>query len=240
VKRAASLAAILILALAATSAWAACPGACPKPAQVQCPQPCPQPVQCPQPCPQPVVECPKPCPPPVQCPAPCPPPCPASVPASIGAGPAGDLAGLQCPDFDPAYIRKVYQQNATIIAVTEFGMARAYNGNLRDISGEIRNRLVGANQKLAMFYQGCGCLTADPAEAQATIADLCNQSGPCFDVAYAKTLSALVKQSQAADELGAASLVNCQLKQQAQFMTGKECDWAFRLDRWVTDHGYTA
>ena len=111
-KRAASVAAILILVLAGTAAFAACPGACARPVGVQCPQPCAAP--CPQPCPKP---CPQACPKP--CPATC---CPASVPASIGAGP--DLAGLECPDFDPAYARKLYEQNATIIAVTEFGGQR--------------------------------------------------------------------------------------------------------------------
>jgi len=228
VKRAASVAAILILVLAGTAAFAACPGACARPVGVQCPQPCAAP--CPQPCPKP---CPQACPKP--CPATC---CPASVPASIGAGP--DLAGLECPDFDPAYARKLYEQNATIIAVTEFGGQRASNGNLRDISGEIRDRLMGANQKLAAFYGGCGCLTADPSRAQAIIADLYKETGQCFDVAYAKTLSALVKQSQAADEQAGVKAVNGQMKQQAQFMSDKDSDWAFRLDRWVTDHGYTA
>jgi hypothetical protein len=131
----------------------------------------------------------------------------------------------------------MYEQNATIIAVTEYGRGRTTNDNLRDISGEIHDRLVGANAKIAAAFAGCGCLTADLARAQAIIADLCGEK--CFDMAYAKTLSALVKQSQAADEIGGTKAVNPVLNQQAQFMTENESDWAFRLDRWVTDHGYT-
>ena len=223
-KYATSVALVFILVLAGAAVWAQCPGSCAEPVKVQCPAACPEPVaQCPQPCPQP---CPQAC-------------CPATIPAAVGAGPAGELAGLQCPDFDPAYTKRVFEQNATIIAVAEFGMQRASNSNLRDISGDIRSRLMGANAKLAGVFAACGCLTADNTRAQAIIAELCSQSGECFDVAYAKTLSALVKQSQCADELGGARAVNPVLRQQAQFMARNESNWAFRLDRWTTDHGYT-
>ncbi|MCL5103826.1 MAG: hypothetical protein M1133_06885 [Armatimonadetes bacterium] len=156
----------------------------------------------------------------------------------MGAGPA--LAGLECPDFDPAYARGIYSQYATIIAVTDFGMQRVTDKNLRNISGEIRDRLTSANQKLAVAYSSCGCLTADTTRAQAIIADLCKETASCFDVTYAKTLSALIKQATPADELAGTKSLNSAMKDQAQFMTGVESDWAMRLDRWVTDHGYTA
>ena len=149
------------------------------------------------------------------------------------------LATLDCPNFDPAYARGVYDQYATIIAVTEFGMQRVTDKNLRGISGEIRGRLIGANQKLAVAFSGCGALTADATKAQAIISELCKESANCFDVTYAKTLSALVKQAQGADELAATKSMNSTIKDQAQFMTGVESDWAMRLDRWVTDHDYT-
>ena len=148
------------------------------------------------------------------------------------------MGGLECPDFDPAYAQRVYEQNATIVAVTEFGRGRTTNDNLRDISGEIHDRLVGANAKITAAYASCGCLTADLTRAQEIIAQLCNEQ--CFDAAYAKTLSALVKQSQAADGLAGTRAVNTTLQQQARFMTDRESDWAFRLDRWVSDHGYIA
>lgn len=215
----ATLAAMLIiLVLAATGAWAQCTTEC-----TQCPQPCP--TQCPQPCPQP-------------CPTQCPAQCPASVPASIGAGPQADLEGVQCPDFDPAYMSKVYDQNATIIAVTNYGMQRAGDKNLRNISAEINERLVSANNKLETLYAGCGCLTSDMTKANTIIADLNKECGTCFDVTYAKTLSALVKQLQAADGLVCARSANSQLVQYSRTMSAKEADWAMRLDRWVMDHGY--
>lgn len=179
--------------------------------------------------------CPGTCPQPVQCPKIC---CEASIPAAIGMGPQGDLMGIGCPDFDPAYIQRVFQQNATIIAVTEFGMQRATNGNLRDISREINGQLVSANQKMMPAYAGCGCLTADQTQAQAIISQLCGSSGECFDVTYAKTLSALLQQSKAADDLAITKAGDLRLQQQAQFMSAKENGWVFRLDRWVTDHAY--
>ncbi len=179
--------------------------------------------------------CPGTCPEPVQCPKTC---CEASIPAAIGMGPQGDLMGIGCPDFDPAYIKRVFQQNATIIAVTEYGMQQAANRNLQNISYEINGRLVSANQKLISAYAGCGCLTADKSQADAIIAELCGITGNCFDVTYAKTLSALLRQSKDADDLAITKAGDLRLQQQAQFMSGKENDWVFRLDRWVTDHGY--
>jgi hypothetical protein len=233
VKYAASTALLVIMLLAGTAVWAQCPTACPEQVQAPCPQPCPAPVTvCPQPCPAPVQACPQPCPQTVCCPG---------VPAAVGAGPCPDLSTLQCPDFDPAYARTINEQYSTIIAVTEVGMQRATDRNLRDISREIHDRMMSANSKLAMgFGYGtqCGppCPLVDTSRAQAIIASLCG-AGPCFDVTYAQTLSALVKQAQTSDELAGTRATNPAIRQQSQFMTGLESNWSMRLDRWVTDHG---
>jgi hypothetical protein len=186
---------------------------------------------CPPPCP---TVCPEPCPPP------CPPcPCPVSVPAAVGAGPASYLGGLECPCFDPAYAQRMYEQNSVIIAVTDFGAHRAPDKNLRRISREINDYLTSANAKLVCWFTAmcCGGLAADCPRAQAIIADLSAQDCACLDAVYARTLSELLRQSNCADELGGARAVTPQIRQQANFLAGKEANWAFRLDRWVTDHG---
>lgn len=199
-------------------------GPCAVPPVAQCP--CAAPVVAAAPC-----ETPPPC---LQaCPNAC---CSASVPGAIGAGPAPGLAALQCPDFDPAYASRIIQQNNVIIAVAEVGTQRATDRNLRNISGDVRQRLMGANDKIATKYGLCAPLPTDDARAQAIIAGLCGE-GDCFDMAYAKTLSELVHQSGSADELAGTRAVTPTLHKQAQFMTGQESDWGFRLDRWVTDHG---
>lgn len=225
---------MLLLLVVGTASWAACPGGCPitRPAQIQCPVACPAPVACPKPCP---TACPKPCPAPV-CPS-----CP-GVPAAIGAGPALGLEGLQCPAFDPAYAQSMFEQNSVIIAVTEYGARTAQDRNLRAISREINGYLKSANNKLAGMYGtvGCGPLTTDCPRAEAIIAELSSQDCKCFDVVYARTLSELLKQNAAADSLGRVNAVTPGMKQQAAFLSGKEANWTFRLDRWVADKGYTA
>lgn len=218
-----------ILILAASAVWAQC-ATCPQPAQVQCPAPCPvQQVQCPEPCP---VQ--QPCP--QACPA-C--PCPASVPAAMGAGPAADLQGLACPEFDPAYASRMYTQNNTIIAVTAFGAQRATDNNLRDISREINGYYTSANAKLQGWYSAATCepLSADCGVAQPIIDQLSSQPCECFDAVYARTLSELVRQSNAANSIAATQATTPQMRQQAQFLSEKESDWTMRLDRWVNDHG---
>lgn len=214
---------LLMLLLAGSIVWAQCPAPCPvaTPVQVECPAPCP--AQCPAPQ--------------QACPAPCP-ACPASVPAAVGAGPAGDLEGLACPQFDPAYAQKMYEQNSVIIAVTQYGQQRATDKNLRSISGEINRYMTSANEKLAGWYGNCAALGTDCPRAQAIINELSQQCGDCFDVAYAKTLSTLLKQSQCAEGLGEAKASAGSMQQQAAFLAEKNADWSFRLDRWVTDHGY--
>lgn len=231
----------IMFILAASVVWAQCPTAtCPQPVQVQpvqvqCPQPCPVVQQtCPQVCPEP---CPQTCPQP--CPTAC--PCPSSVPAAIGAGPAATLEGLQCPDFDPAYTSSVYAQNSVILAVTEYGMQRTTDRNLRNISGEIHGYLASANNKLAGMYGtvGCGTVAPDCSRAQAIIAELAATPDDCFNAVYARTLSELLRQNSAANTLAASRSNTTAMRNQAQFLADKESDWVFRLDRWVNDHGTT-
>jgi len=133
----------------------------------------------------------------------------------------------------------MYAQNSVIIAVTEFGMQRANNHNLRDISGEINGYLTSANAKLQAWYGAVACASASPdcARAQAIIAELCATPASCFDAVYARTLSQLLTQSNAADTLGGDRTVTRPMREQAQFLSAKEADWAFRLDRWVSEHG---
>jgi hypothetical protein len=159
----------------------------------------------------------------------------------MGAGPAVGLECLECPDFDPAYACKMYAQNSVIIAVTEYGAKRATDGNLRAISREINAYLTSANGKLQTWRGAMTCdqCTGDCDRAQAIIAQL-SENCTCFDGIYAKTLSELLHQSDCADTLGGTKAVTPQLRQQAQFLTGKDADWTMRLDRWVGDHSESA
>ena len=170
----------------------------------------------------------------------CPPtqvcPCPAAVPAAVGAGPARALAGLECPQFDPAYAQKMSEQNSVIIAVTQFGAQRATNSNLRDISREINGYMTSANSKLAGWFGCCPPMAGNCPKAHAIIAELSTQC-ECFDVAYAATLSTLLKQSNCAEEIGRMKAVSQPMRQQAEFLARKTADWTFRLDRWVSDNG---
>lgn len=210
--------AIAILLLAASAVWAQCPSCFAEPAQVQCPSPCPAP--CPEPCPQ-ACAC----------------PCPAAVPASLGAGPAAFLPCDTC-NFDAAYASSMFAQNSVIIAVTQYGMQRTTDDNLRDISGEINGYLTSANNKLQAWYGAVACSAASPdcAKAQAIIAQLASTPNNCFDAVYAKTLSQLLQQSDSADVIGGQRALTPPMRQQAQFLSRKEADWAFRLDRWVAEH----
>lgn len=215
--------AIFILALAAPAVWAQCGmGACGIPVAqpvVQCP--------CPTPCAAPV------------CPCSC--PCPAAVPAALGAGPAAFLPCAGC-GFDAAYAGSMYAQNSVIIQVTAYGAQRATDENLRDISREINGYMTSANNKLQGWYGVVACSTASPdcARAQAIIAQLQTVPASCFNAVYAKTLSQLVQQSYAADSIGGERAMTPKMKQQAQFLSGKESDWSMRLDRWVNEHGATS
>lgn len=216
-----------VLLLATSAVWAGCNSCVPRTVQVQqpCPVPCPQPVA--QPCPQP---CPPPCP--VVC------PCPTAVPASVGAGPAALISTLDCPEFDASYASSVFAQNSIIIAVTQYGAQRAQNGNLRDISREIHGYMTSANNKLQGWYGVIACATASPdcARAEAILAQLAAVPDDCFDAVYARTLSELIGQNHAANQLASTRTATVQMRQQAQFLTAKEDDWQMRLDRWVNDH----
>lgn len=220
-----TLAAVLLV-VAASAVYAEC-GACnvvvPAPAPVAvCPAPCP--VACPQPCPQP---CPQVC------------PCPATaVPAALGAGPASLLPCDTCA-FDPAYASAMFAQNSVILAVTQYGMTRANDGNLRDISGEINGYLTSANNKLQNWYGSMACAVASPdcAKAQAIIDQLAATPANCFNAVYATTLAALLRQSNTADSIGGTRALAPPMRQQAQFLSRKSADWAFRLDRWVAENG---
>lgn len=213
--------AMVLLIIASSAVWAQClTCGVPEPVQVQCPSPCAAP--CPQPCPPVACAC----------------PCPAAVPAAIGAGPAAFLPCDTC-SFDPAYASSMFAQNSVIIAVTQYGMTRASDDNLRDISGEINGYLTSANNKLQGWYGAVACSVASPdcARAQAIIAQLASTPNSCFNAVYAKTLSELLRQSNAANTIGGQRALTPPMRQQAQFLAGKESDWAFRLDRWVNDHG---
>lgn len=132
----------------------------------------------------------------------------------------------------------MFAQNSVIIAVTEYGMQRTTDGNLRDISGEIHGYLVSANNKLQSWHGGMTCAVASPdcERAQAIIAQLAATPDNCFNAVYAKTLSELLKQSNAANEIGSQRSLTPPMRQQADFLSAKEADWAFRLDRWVNEH----
>lgn len=188
-----------------------------------------------------VVQCPLPCPLPQQACSVCTCPCPTAVPAAMGAGPAAGLECLGCPDFDAAYASRMYAQNSVIIAVTQYGMQRATDANLRDISGEINGYLTSANGKLQAWYGAFACSAASPdcARADAIIAQLAATPANCFNAVYARTLSQLLQQSNAADSIAATKAVTAPMRQQAQFLSGKESNWTMRLDRWVSDHGAT-
>lgn len=162
--------------------------------------------------------------------------CQVAVPGAIGAGPAFQLQGLQCPEFDTAYAQKIIEQNNLVIAVTEVGMQRACDRNLRNLSGDIRARLMAANNKIVTRFGVCPPLPTDSARVQAILASLCAQ-GDCFDIAYARTLSELVKQSSAANTLACSRAVDPTLQRQGGFMAEQEAGWAFRLDRWTQAQG---
>lgn len=159
----------------------------------------------------------------------------------MGAGPAVGLDCLTCNDFDAAYARQMYAQNSVIIAVTAFGAQRATDDNLRDISSEINGYLTSANGKLQAWYGAVACSAASPdcARAQAIIAQLASTPSNCFNAVYASTLSQLIRQSGAADAIAASRAVTPPMRQQAQFLSGKDSEWTMRLDRWVSDHGAT-
>lgn len=127
----------------------------------------------------------------------------------------------------------------TIIAVATEGIQRAQSKNLRDISGEIRTRLTSANDKLASWYMGMvGCtIPVDYSRAQVIANTLAAARGDCFDMLYAQTLSGLLQQSKDADDIAAAQSALPEMRQQAQFMSGVNGDWIFRVNRWLTDHG---
>lgn len=246
-KTATILTVALLFALGATAAWAQCPPepVCPAPV-VTCPAPAPVcppagPV-CPAPepvCPAPVVECPPRCcptqmtTPTAQC------PCPTANPAAWGAGPAGDLTGLECQDFDKAYIERMYNLNSTIIALTGEGIQRTTDRNLRDISGEIRTTKTEENIRLASWYSqmGYGTIPVNFERTQAVIGSLNEPMGACFDVAYAQTLSGLLKQSRDANGLAAGQGAFGELMAQANTAGSRDSNYVFRLDRWVTEHG---
>lgn len=211
--------AMVLLLIVASAVWAECPSCyAPEPVQAQCPTPC-------------VAPCPEPCPQACAC------PCPAAVPAALGAGPAAFLPCDTC-EFDAAYARSMFAQNSVIIAVTQYGLTRASDGNLRDISGEINGYLTSANNKLQAWYGAVACSVASPdcAKAQEIIAELASTPANCFDAVYARTLSELLRQSNAADSIGGTRTLTPPMRQQAQFLSRKEADWAFRLDRWVSQH----
>ncbi len=135
----------------------------------------------------------------------------------------------------------MYAQNSVIIAVTQYGRQRAHDGNLRDISYEINSYLTSANGKLQSWYGAvaCGAASPDCARAQAIINQLATVPTNCFDAVYATTLSQLVHQSYAADVIGGQQAVTAPMRQQAQFLSGKEANWGMRLDRWVAEHPAT-
>ena len=153
----------------------------------------------------------------------------------MGAGPAASLAGLECPDFDPAYAQSMYEHNSVIIAVTDYGAKTAKDKNLRAISREINGYMTSANAKLAGWFGCCAAMGADCPRAQAIIDELA-QNCDCFDGVYARTLSDLLKQSACAEDLGMARAGAGPMQQQATFLSKREADWAFRLDRWVDRH----
>ena len=133
----------------------------------------------------------------------------------------------------------MFAQYSTIIAVTQYGEGRAVDHNLRDISREINGYVTSASSKLQGWYGTISCggqLQPCCDNAQAIIAELAAQPIACFDAVYAKTLSQLLQQANSGDTLGATQAMNVDMRDQAGFMNGKESDWTFRLDRWVTDH----
>ena len=52
------------------------------------------------------------------------------------------------------------------------------------------------------WFGCCAPMAGDCPRVQAIIAELSTQCGKCFDVAYAATLAALLKQSNCAEEIG--------------------------------------
>ncbi|MCE5323520.1 hypothetical protein LLG46_09440 [bacterium] len=213
----------VMLIFAASVVWAQCP-TCVQPQAVQCPT-----------CVQPQVKCIQCCPSPQPCPKVCGCPCPSAVPAAMGAGPAADLQCLECPNFDPAYAQKMFGQYTTIAAVTAYGAQHANNSNLRAISREINGYMNSAASKLQGYYYGLTCsrLSVDCGAGQDIIAQFPCE---CFDGVYATTLSQLLSQARAADTLGSTRAVTPGMRQQAQFLTSKEGNWIFRLNRWVGDN----
>ena len=207
----------LLFMLAATMAFA-------QPCPTQCPVACPE--VCPQACPQ-VQLCPQQC------------PCPAINPAAIGAGPAPDLAGLSCGEFDKAYMQSMFNQNNSLIVLTTYGVQRVANETLRDISGEIQNNVTGENSYLAPIYAGmeCGTIPVDFNRPPMIINSLSESTDRCFDIAYTQTLVGVLQQARDANALAVNRSTMPQMRDLARAAVAREDCEIMRLQRWLREHG---
>lgn len=215
--------AVMALGLVGTSALAECPTTVQEP----CPtviEPCPAVTQsvCPsvtqQPCPQPYA-----CPPVM------------SLPACVGAGPAPALVCLCGPDFDRAYITKVYQLSGTVATLSEQGVQQANDPGLRRLSAKIHRGRMDQNAVHARLAADFGCpVTLDCSPAQAIQASLACYCGTDFDVQYARAMIALMTQERDAAQIAVTRSTVPRVRDQAGIEARTAQNEIDALERWLS------
>jgi len=106
--------------------------------------------------------------------------------------------------FDQEYMVQMFQQNADIASLAEWGYSRLSDKNLRDFAKKIYAERGNMNSVLATVYapSGCGKLTATMDRAIALQAGLATVCGTTLDSAWVTTMIALMDQSLQAGILG--------------------------------------
>ena len=203
------LAAVFALAGTAALAQTCCP-----PVQATCPAPCPAP-----------------------CPSVCPSPCP-SIPAAVGAGPVPKFCDLTCPaDFDPAFVRAMYQQHVNIIGLATLAIQQSTDEGLRDLSGKIRYERTKMNMKFTQYARQLGICDLSVACDTCVNDQIATLVGQDFNIKYATLMIALLQQSMDAAQIGMTQSGIADLRNTERIEYRASQNEILALTNWLARHG---
>ena len=125
-------------------------------------------------------------------------------PANIGSGPVPEIQNLIGRDFDWAYLKTMYQQNADIGALALLGSQEACDRPLRILSNKIISERTDMNEDIRSWSWIYVNQVMQPAGTQRFVSlqrALSCLKGSDFDCAYASAMICLMQQSADAADL---------------------------------------
>ncbi len=129
----------------------------------------------------------------------------------------------------------MYQQHVDVSVLASQGIEQSTDPTLKDLSGKIRYEQTKDNQKLAYYYRklGYGAMPVNYTRGQIVVDSLAGVTPPNFNLGYARSMIAILRQTIDAADLGGSRLANVDLRYQSGLVANSAEIEIIALKKWM-------